>query len=239
MQRRGDADQRRETDGEQLAEGIGGAARDAEADPHERPKAQHHAEHAEEAELFTDRGEDEVGVRIGEIAELLLALAEPDAEQLSRAEPDERLSDLPARFLGGRPGVQERQHACHAVLRGGDGAEQQRQRSGADEEEVADAGAGGEHDDADQHRHEHRHGEIGLEKDEPRDGSDDHEERQHTELEGADLLALLGRERRGPHDEGELGQLGRLQRHHAERHPAPRPVERRGDGMGERQQRNE
>src|SRR5439155_4882849 len=116
-QRRRDADQRRETDGEQLAEEVRSAASDAEADPHERPEAQHHAEDAEEAELLADRGENEVGVSIGEVAELLLALSEARAEHLSRAEPDERLLDLPARFLGSGPRVQECQHARHAVLR--------------------------------------------------------------------------------------------------------------------------
>ena len=236
MQRRRDADQRRETDGEQLAEEVRSAASDAEADPHERPEAQHHAEDAEEAELLADRGENEVGVSIGEVAELLLALSEAHAEHLSRAEPDERLLDLPARFLGSGPRVQECQHARHAVLRRGHGTEEQGQRHDADEQEVADAGAGGEHDDPRQHHDQHGHREVGLEEDEPRERGDDHEERQHAQLEGADLLALLGGERRGPYDDRELGKLGGLQGHDAEVYPAPGAVEGRGDGVGERQQ---
>ena len=58
--------------------------------------SEHDDEHADESPLLADRAEEEVGVGVRQIAELLLALAEAGAEQSARADPDERLIDLEA-----------------------------------------------------------------------------------------------------------------------------------------------
>src|ERR1041384_1737667 len=84
---------------EQLAERILRVARDAEAEPDERAEQQRDREHAEEAPLLSNRRENEIGVRIRQVAELLLALAESGAEQLAGPDSGERLLHLPRRFL--------------------------------------------------------------------------------------------------------------------------------------------
>ena len=48
------------------------------------------SERAEQPELLADDREDQVGVRLGQVAELLHALAEPDAGQPARAEAHRR-----------------------------------------------------------------------------------------------------------------------------------------------------
>ena len=58
---------------------------------------------ADEAELLGQHREQEVGVRLGQIEELLHALAEPDAEPLAAADGDQRLRELEAAVVTGRP----------------------------------------------------------------------------------------------------------------------------------------
>src|SRR6266566_7070489 len=103
-------------------------ARDTEAEPDERAEQQRDREHTEEAPLLANRREDKIGIRVRQVAELLLALSESGAEQLPRPDARERLLHLPGRFLWCRTRVQERQHPRDPVLCGRDGAEQQRSR---------------------------------------------------------------------------------------------------------------
>ena len=76
--------------------GSGRGARDPEAEPAEQREQEHHDEHADESPLLADGAEEEIGVRVRQIAELLLSLAEAGAEQAARADADERLMDLEA-----------------------------------------------------------------------------------------------------------------------------------------------
>src|SRR5438876_12415435 len=92
---------------EQLPEGVLGMARDTKAEPDERAEQQRNGEHAEEAPLLANRREDEIGVRVRQVAELLLALSESGAEQLPCPDARERLLHLPGRFLWCRTRVQE------------------------------------------------------------------------------------------------------------------------------------
>ena len=50
-------------------------------------------------ELLADHGQDHVGVRLGQVEELLHALAEADAERPAGADRDHRLHRLEARAL--------------------------------------------------------------------------------------------------------------------------------------------
>ena len=73
-----------------------------------------HDQHAEESPLLADRAEQEIGVGVRQIAELLLALPEAGAEEPARADPDERLVDLEAGLGGGVARIEEGQHAAPA-----------------------------------------------------------------------------------------------------------------------------
>ncbi len=70
-------------------------ARDAEPQPHERAEQERDRDHADKPPLLTDRRENEVGVRIRQIAEFLLALPKPRAEQLARADATPRARKCP------------------------------------------------------------------------------------------------------------------------------------------------
>jgi hypothetical protein len=52
------------------------------------------AGHADEAELLADHGEQEVGVRLGQVVQLLDAAAQALAEDLAAAEGDQRVRQL-------------------------------------------------------------------------------------------------------------------------------------------------
>ena len=69
---------------------------------------------ADEPELLADDGEDHVGVRLGQVVDLLHALAEPVAEDVARAEADLRLHDLEARALRVLPRVEEAEERARA-----------------------------------------------------------------------------------------------------------------------------
>src|SRR3989454_3752522 len=71
VQHRGDPDHPRKSHREQPAERIAGRLRDAEAEPRERAEQHDECEHAEKAPLLADRRENEVGIGVGQVAELL------------------------------------------------------------------------------------------------------------------------------------------------------------------------
>src|SRR5467141_2373573 len=121
-----ETDHHADAGGEELAERIRRIARDAKAEPHEGAEQQCDREHAEETPFLSDRREDEIGVRVRQVAELLLALSESRTEELPRPDAGERLLHLPRGFLRRSAGVQERQHARDSILRGRDGAKEER-----------------------------------------------------------------------------------------------------------------
>ena len=207
MKHHAEPDHHGDAGGEQLPKEIGRAACDTKAEPEKRTEEHGDGEHADKPPLLTDRRENEIRVRVRQIAELLLALPDSHTQQLPRPDPGERLLDLPRGFVGRRAGIQEREDPRDPVLRGGDGAEQQRACRRSEHEEVADARAGREQDAAGQHRNEQRHRQVRLEKDQPGHRQENHNERQNTPLEVAQLLTLFRREHRAPHHDGKLGQL--------------------------------
>src|SRR5947209_8708429 len=73
---------------------VARAQRRSRPAPHEQREHQRHAGDADETELLADDGHDVVGVRFGQEEELLLAVAEAEAEHAARADRDERLGDL-------------------------------------------------------------------------------------------------------------------------------------------------
>ena len=88
---------------EERAEGIGRLQRDAQAAPGDDAEADQQAARADEAELLGDHRVDEVGVRLGQIEELLDAVHQAAAGDAAGADRDERLDDLKAARRAGRP----------------------------------------------------------------------------------------------------------------------------------------
>src|SRR5205085_9263151 len=97
--------------GEQLPEGVAAGHCDAHARPREHGVRADDGADADEAELLADVREDHVGVRLGEVEDLLHSLTEPDAEDVAGAHPDQRLDDLEAGALRVVPWVQESEEA--------------------------------------------------------------------------------------------------------------------------------
>ena len=100
-----------EPEREVAAEGIRRAQADAQPPPDEQREERDDADGADQPQLLADDGEDEVGVGLGQVEELLLRLPEPAAEPATRAEREERLDDLEAAALRVVPRVDEGDHA--------------------------------------------------------------------------------------------------------------------------------
>ena len=69
---------------------------------------------ADQAELLADHGVDEVGVRLGQIEQLLDAFDESAPEDAAGADGDERLDDLEALAVRVRPRVEKREQTVDA-----------------------------------------------------------------------------------------------------------------------------
>src|ERR1700685_3392761 len=94
-----DADQKTETRREirrELEPVVGGQPRDLETAPDEREEQRQRRDHADEAQFFGQHREQEIRVCLGQVEELLYALAESDAEPLAPTDRDQRLRQLHA-----------------------------------------------------------------------------------------------------------------------------------------------
>src|SRR3972149_2828579 len=78
------------------AEGLGGAEPDPQAAPREHDEQADDRQGADEPELLADDREDEVGVRLGQVEELLARAADALPEEAPVAEREPRLDDLEA-----------------------------------------------------------------------------------------------------------------------------------------------
>ena len=130
-------------------EGLPRAARDAQARDDERREGAEHEQHADEPELLGDHRQDEVRVGLGQVQELLAAVAEADAEAFRRVRRRRRTaragsprSARSARGRGTRASAAERRGERY-VGRHADAAERAEageppQGHAADEEQRAD-----------------------------------------------------------------------------------------------------
>ena len=100
-----------ESEGGEARKRICGAEGGAEAAVSEDAEEDEDGHGAEEAELFSDVGVDEVGLRFGKIEELLHALHVAAAHEASGADGDEGLVDVESGALGVEVGVHEGEHA--------------------------------------------------------------------------------------------------------------------------------
>ena len=89
-----EADRRGQAHGEILAKGVGGRLGDPKPEPAEQGKQGNDYQDAEKSPFLTDGAEQEVGIGVRQIAQLLLAFPESDAEDLPRSDPYQRLLDL-------------------------------------------------------------------------------------------------------------------------------------------------
>ena len=92
-------------------------ARDLERPADEHGEQADHHDHADEAELLGEHREHEIGVRLGQVEQLLHARAEADAEPLAAADRDQRLHELEAAVERVAPGIEEARQAAQAVRR--------------------------------------------------------------------------------------------------------------------------
>ena len=112
------------------AEGVRRAQPDPQAPPHEEHEERHHDHGARQPQLLADDGEDEIGVGLRQVEELLLGLAQPAPEPPARGQRQEGLDDLEARALRVVPRVHEGDHAPQAVGLHRDSDRDHRQRRG-------------------------------------------------------------------------------------------------------------
>ena len=225
-----DAEQQRDAEREVAAEHVARAERRADAAPHQQREQDQHGGDADVAHLLADRREDEVVVRLGHVAERLVAVAEPGAGQAARAHREPRLEELVGLAARVRLGVEVREEPLHAPRR-------------ADDEVVRD-------------RRGTRAPRAGCTRsrvpamnsmpsvvapstiDEPRSGCSSssaiiapHTTRCGTKptVNVLTWSALRAERVRQVGDERELGDLDRLERQRPERDPPRRAVARRGE----------
>ena len=107
------ADQRRERPSE--ARRLPADRVRAEQEPHEQTDD---GEHAREAQLLGGDRQQEIGVRFGQVEELLDRGSQPDAEPLAAAERDQRMRQLVALAERIGPRIEERDQSLQPVRRG-------------------------------------------------------------------------------------------------------------------------
>src|SRR2546427_9938097 len=115
---------------------MGGAQPHAKAPPHEDGEERDDRQGADEPELLTDDGEDEVRVRLRQVEELLLRLADAAAQEAAATQRQPRLDDLKSAAARIAPRVEERRDAAQPIGREPDGQWEERQRRADDEAQV-------------------------------------------------------------------------------------------------------
>ena len=108
------ADERRDPGGEQLPERVAAAQRDREAGERERGEGGDHGCRPDQPELLADHREDHVRLLLGEVVDLLDALAEALARDAAGADPDQRLDGLEAGVLRVGPRIEEAEERARA-----------------------------------------------------------------------------------------------------------------------------
>jgi hypothetical protein len=152
-------------------------------------------------------------VGLGEVEELLPRLADTPAEEPARAQGQPGLDDLKAAAPGIGPGVEEHGDAAQAIRRDPHRQRQQRQRGRGHGREVAPAGAAEiEHGEGDGHERE-AGPEVRLGQDQRGQRGGHGQGRQEAPPHVAQLVAPPGQEGGQVDHQGQLGQLGGLERH--------------------------
>ncbi len=206
---------------QESARRVARAERDADAAERDHEEEHDHGERPGEPELVPQHGEDRVGVRRRQEAELLASGTEALAEQSAQSEPVQRLDGLETRSTRIAPRIEERHQARQAVgLR-------DRDRERADRGESRKRGEHPEARTSDEvHRERDRDDddrgtEVRL-GDDQRAEQRGHREERHEHRGPRDLRAPSAKPRGQIEDERELRELRRLQADRARSQPAGR-----------------
>src|SRR6266542_663271 len=111
IEKRLNADHGRDANGQQAGEVVARVPRRAQSAEAEEGEGRDKTDGAEPSQLFADHGEDEVGLRLGQIKEFLCAFHQSAPEDPSRAHGDQRLNDVESRALRVGIGIDEGEHA--------------------------------------------------------------------------------------------------------------------------------
>ena len=212
------------------------AQRDAQAGPDEQHVADQHRGGAEQAELLTDGGEDEVGGGRGDL--LRRAQRDAGAGDAAAAEREQPLHELEALVGGVRPRVDPDAHALLHVGERRPGEQRAGgEQAGADDEVGAAAGGDPEHRD-EQCEEQQRRAEVLLRHDDHERDAPGRKDRGHDAQrqlgdgerpdpaydreQGAVLDEVGGEEQR----QRDLGELARLEVDGTEAHPQASAVDR-------------
>src|SRR6185312_10960833 len=199
-------------------------------------KERDHRYDAGEAELFGDDGEQEIGVGLRQVQQLLDARAKSDAQPLAATERDQRMRQLIALVQGIRPRIEEVRQALHAVRRcdqdRGEGYRQQH-REAYKQPPVETA------QKKDRERDRENHDECAEIRLEQQQAADQHHHRRERRESAQQCLpqrllrvqerGLAHRVARGVQHAGELHEFGRLDVDQQQRQPPFRPVDRFAD----------
>src|SRR3974390_80505 len=104
----------RDASRQETGEGVVGAHGAANAASEKDAKQYDHQHRSPQTQLFGNVGVDEIGVRLGEVEEFLLAFHQPCAHDSAGADRDHGLDDMKAVSLRVFPGIEERDDAVPA-----------------------------------------------------------------------------------------------------------------------------
>ena len=178
-------------------------------------------------------------MHLGQVEQLLHAVAETDAEPFAAADCDQRLRELPAGLLGIGPGIGEAQHAQQTVGRHEHEDGQRRADDRDDRAEILQARtAEKQHEQRDHHQDRGR-AEIRLEQQQQADQRE-RNERNEQALEAALQRHLAAHDvARQIHDGPEARGLRGLQAEDAEVDPAPSMVDLDADARHQHEHEQE
>jgi len=187
-------------------------------------QADHHRD-ADETEFLCDDGEQEVGVRLGQVEQFFDAAAQPQAQPFAAAEGDQRVRQLVALAVRVGERIHEAEDALHPVWRGKDQqhkADHQHHDQPGKQLPVEPAQKQNAHGDRNNH---HKGAEVRLAQ---QQGASQHHHRSHRQEallevvhEGGLARGVVGGVQHGE----KLHQFGGLQVGEAERDPAAAAID--------------
>ena len=232
-------DHRRETERNERAEAV----RCAHGDPHPPPGDQAEAgkdrRRPDETQFLADDREDEVGVRLGQIEELLNTFHQAAPEHTSSPHRNQGLDDLKAVAKRVRPGVPEGQQPTATVRR----TDQDKVDCGRHGQQRADEVAvvqpsGKDHDDDDHQQRQHG-SEVRLQKNQRHHPTDDDPDGQQRIREIVDPVHAPLKDERGKQHADEFGKLGRLNPQSTDAEPPTGTIDGTAEEHGHQRQRDQ
>ena len=210
---------------------------DAARQPHEQSQQ---GQHAQQAELFADHGQQEVGVRFRQPVEFFNAATQTDTEYFATTESDQRVRQLKtfAQGMFGVPGIQVGKNPLAAPVaqrHHQSKCDHDHRRDGKKHARVDAAQKENAHGD---HRDHHESAHVGFGQQQDTDDGHSRRHRQHSAEKSLFDIHLAHHVVGCIEQDRELGQLGRLKVHEAQRDPAARTIDALAD-KGQQHQRQQ